>query len=245
MCYKTTLTKKEEEIEQYRNTPAIAEGVYQPSFNVNGFTHPNLYIIPQDASSNYFPASWGLIPNHSIEDPEGFYAKSKYNTLNARDDKLFNSRIWKKSILNNRCLIFADGFYEPHHYNKKVQAYFCHIPNGDNIEDRELFTFAGIYTSDSEGSYYTSIITIDANPFFAEIHNQKKRMPLVLDRKYENDWLEEGQSEKIIKDLLIDGFTAKEFHAYPVTNDLYKSGVNKNTPDILKKVKSIETSTLF
>jgi putative SOS response-associated peptidase YedK len=84
-----------------------------------------------------------------------------------------------------------------------VQAYFCHIPNGDNIEDRELFTFAGIYTSDSEGSYYTSIITIDANPFFAEIHNQKKRMPLVLDKKYESDWLEEGQSEKIIKDLLM------------------------------------------
>lgn len=246
MCFKTSLTKKAEELKKYRNTPPIKEHVYTPSFILDAFTHPKLYIIPQNSPSNYFPASWGLIPNYSLDKPANFYKEAKYNTMNARDDKLFSSSIWKNSILNSRCLIFADGFYEPHHYNNKSQPYFCHIPNGDNIEDRELFTFAGIYTFDDEGNYYTSLITVEANPFFAVIHNKKKRMPLVLDRKYESDWLEEVQSEKIIKDLLNEGFTTKNFEAYPVTNDLYKrSLLDKDTPDILNKVEPIEPLALF
>ena len=96
-----------------------------------------------------------------------------------------------RDVINNRCLIIADGFYEwqwldPKGKNK--QQYLIGLPNN------ELFAFAGIYshwldkkTGNIINSY--SIITTEANPFMQEIHNSKKRMPVILTRENEKDWL--------------------------------------------------------
>ncbi len=35
------------------------------------------------------------------------------------------------------------------------------------------------------------MITTEANPLMAEIHNTKKRMPVILTPQNENDWLNE------------------------------------------------------
>lgn len=247
MCYKSTLTKPLKSLVAYKKTQAKAPELYKPSYNIDGFTHPQLLIIPQEDSKMLSQASWGLIPEFQLHDPEGFYKDGKYNTLNARDDKVFTSNSYRKPILEGRCLVFADGFYEPHEYLKKKQPYFCHIPGGDSIEDRDLFTFAGIYTTTGDGEYYVSLITVPANPFFAEVHNTKLRMPLVLDRSLEDAWIEEGQSPNIIKDIMKEGFTTKLFDAYPVSNVIYSKTANaeKDNVDILKPVIPIEPPRLF
>lgn len=247
MCYKSTLTKPLKSLVAYKKTPAKAPELYKPSYNVDGFTHPRLVIIPQEDKKMLYPATWGLIPEFQLKDPAAFYKEGKYNTLNARDDKVFTSSSYKKSILEGRCLVFADGFYEPHEYLKKKQPYFCFIPGGDTIEDRELFTFAGIYTANDKGEFFVSLITVPANPFFAEVHNAKLRMPLVLDRGVEDAWIEEGQSPNIIKDIMNEGFTSKQFEAYPVTNLIYSKteGVETDSREILKPVTPIEPPRLF
>ncbi len=193
------------------------------------------------------PATWGLIPDFQLSDPEGFYKEGRYNTLNARDDKVFTSASYRKPILEGRCLVFADGFYEPHEYLKKKQPYFCHIPGGTSIEDRELLTFAGIYTANHERDFFVSLITVAANPFFAEVHNTKLRMPLVLDQSVEDTWIEEGQSPNIIKEIMNEGFTSKQFEAYPVSNIIYSKTATsqKDNSDILKPVEPIEPPRLF
>lgn len=247
MCYKTVLTKPLRSIINYRNTPPFDKDAYIPSFHIDGFKHPHLYIIPQDSPKILYPATWGLVPEFQKSDPVEFYRDGKYNTLNARDDKVFISSSYKRSILEGRCLVFADGFFEPHEYLKKKQPYFCYIPGGVSIEDRELFTFAGIYTTTGEGEYYVSLITVPANPFFAEVHNAKLRMPLVLDRNLEGEWLEENQSVNVIKEIMRDGFTSKQFEAYPVSNLIYSRSPAANTdnPDILEPVDPIEPPRLF
>lgn len=240
MCYQASLDQSEEDIERYLNRPPVERGIMEPYYLNDGFTHNYVYILPMDEPRHWYPASWGLVPSYA--DPEEFYKKGSYNTLNARDDKVFDSRLYSKPIREGRCLIFADGFFEPHHVGKESQPYFCYLDESKSYKERELFTFAGIYTSDGEGSYYTSLITVDANPLFEKIHNKAKRMPLVLDRKYEEEWIAEGQSERIIKDIMNEGYTTKSFTAHPVLNyRLKKNWDIKNTEKVIEPVEALDS----
>jgi len=221
MCYSVSLRKKEEEIEARFSAQMQVPLLYQPYYYQSGFHRGNLFIIPQDYPNEILPAMWGLIPNHEALDIEGF--RKKYNTLNAKSETVFNSRTYSDSIKEKRCLILADGFFEPHKYNNNSYPYFCHQ------KEHSLFAFAGIYTQLDDELFSCSILTQKANDFFAEIHNEKKRMPLVLDSDFESQWLRNDLSSQKVKSLIKVGFTKDEFYAYTVSKDLFKPKHNSNT----------------
>ena len=87
--------------------------------------------------------------------------------------------------------ILADGFIEWQWLDskgKKKQPYLISIPNND------LFAFAGIWsewvdTQTGEIVKTYSMVTTQANPLMAEIHNIKKRMPIILTPANEMAWL--------------------------------------------------------
>ncbi|MBU2947365.1 SOS response-associated peptidase [Zobellia uliginosa] len=228
MCYSTSLTKSEDAIEEHFNKEFEVPLLYEPYYYLSGFEHPNLFIIPQDNPNFIWPSIWGLIPEFAIKNPEEF--RSKANTLNAKGETIFNTRSFKGSIESQRCLIIADGFYEPHHYNGTSYPHYC------KLENHSLFTFAGIYTKLDEELYTCSILTVEANKFFSEVHNNKKRMPLVLDSEFEDEWLRNDLNEKHIKELITSGFTSEDFEAYPVTRSLYSKSFDKNTAQAIQKV---------
>lgn len=221
MCYSTAIRKQREEIEQrlFRSIPANFEIPleYQQEFNLNGFTHGNLQIITMDEPESIYPAKWGLVPDWAKDDPLEFYKKS--NTLNARSETIFEKPSYKNSARNKRCLILADGFFEPHHKNGKSIPYFCYQPSKE-YPDGDLFLFAGLYNELDDELFTTTIITMEANPFFAEVHNKKKRMPLVLAEDLYDDWLDQGMSEQSLNELMAYGFTSNEFKASPTRTDL-------------------------
>ena len=71
---------------------------------------------------------------------------------------------------------------------KKNKKYELCLPK------EELFAFAGLYshwvdteTGEIKNTY--AILTTEANPLLAEIHNHKKRMPVVLKREEKSKWL--------------------------------------------------------
>lgn len=251
MCYSTALRKEREEIEQrlYREIEAHFKIPleYQPTFHLNGFTHGNLYIIKMDEPESIYPASWGLVPDWAIHDPEGFRKKS--NTLNARSETIFDKPSFKDSANDKRCLILSDGFYEPHHENGVSIPNFCYQPSKEHPEG-DLFMFAGLYNELEEGLdpilddklFTTTILTTEANPFFAEVHNKKKRMPLVLSNDHYEDWLDDGLNTSSVRELMAHGFTSEEFKAHPVSRDLYKKGIDTNKPYI---VEPLEKGSLF
>ncbi len=228
MCYSAALRANVTTVQDHFKVAMQPEFQFEPYYHLNGFTHQNLYIIPQGRAGELVPAMWGLVPDYGVRDPQGFY--KKYNTLNAKSETVFKSNTFKKSIWEKRCLIVADGFYEPHHKDKNSFPFFCQYP------DEGLFAFAGIYNDLDTDVFSCSIITAAANPFFEKIHNKRKRMPLVLDRSFEQQWIQQDLEEPHIKELMKIGFTTKEFEAYPVTKAIYKRGVDTNTPEIVQKV---------
>ena len=150
------------------------------------------------------------------------------------------SRFLYSQFINwQRCLIFADGLYEPHTISgvkRKVPYYF-------KEKNHDLFAFAGIYSVIDDNSqrpiYSASIITTEANQMFKEIHNKPNklgsyRMPLILDPSNYWEWLNETDL-KNVKGLL-NSFTSQELITYPVSQDLFSNKIDTNQPSIIREV---------
>lgn len=243
MCYSTALRKSREEIEKNLRKQFDAtfdtSNEFEPYYHLNGFTYGKLQIITMNDSKNIRSAFWGLVPNWAQDDPNTF--RKKTNTLNARAETIFEKNSFITSAREKRCLILADGFFEPHHENGVPTPHFCYQPTHEEPSG-DLFLFAGLYNDLDSELLTTTILTTTANSFFAEIHNKKKRMPLVLDSSYYMDWLDEGLPEQSINELITTGFTSNTFSAHPVSRDLYKRHLDTNKPYI---VEEIEKDTLF
>ena len=243
MCYSTALRKQREKIEQriLSQIPAkfSEETTFEPYFHLNGFTHGNLQIITMDNPKLIVDAEWGLIPSWSTHNPAGFRKKS--NTLNARSESIFEKASFSESAESKRCLILADGFFEPHHENGQAIPYFCYQPSKE-FPEGDMFLFAGLYNELEDNTLTTTILTTEANPFFMEVHNKGKRMPLILDSTYFQDWLDPGTTNQYINAIIATGFTSQPFEAHPVSRDLYKKGIDTNKPYIIEPAPK---STLF
>lgn len=194
MCYTTSLDKETQQIEARFNRQ-MKLGLHFEPIPVNlGFSHKFTPIVTNDDIQYITLGQWGLIP---------FWAKDtsfQKNTLNAKIETITELPSFKNYV-KNRCLIIADGFYEwkwLDEKGKQKEKYFISITN------QELFAFAGLYsdyTNKQTGESYRTytMLTTEANELMAEIHNTKKRMPVILPPDYENHWLNEGQIEDFKK----------------------------------------------
>lgn len=236
MCNATSLTKGAEQIRKISKRTFVYPEVYEPYYHINAFGDKLLHIIPQDDAKRIWPAVWKLIPDFH----QGAASEFAYHTYNARSEDIFTSNTYKKSAETGRCLILADGFFEPHKYVKpgtkteKTQPYYITLP------DQKLFYFAGLFNKIDEELYTVTILTLDANDTMAQIHNAKKRMPLILDEQFTENWIDPTLNEKQIKDLINVSFTNEALGYYPVTNDIYKRGLETNKLEILKPVPAID-----
>lgn len=234
MCYDISLTKPKEIVEStYKANMALSE--YSPIYHISAFSRKKLYCIPEDAPHKIYKMYWGLLPYLQVKK----ILKMRKDTacLNIPAENLMTDLGEELMGTLKRCLILADGFFEPHHANGKNIPYYCFLRN------KHLFSIAGIYNRDSLGNLSCSLITKAANPFFEYLHNRKKRMPLVLDPHFENKWIRKNLSFRGFKEVAKEGFINEHFRAHPVSRDLYKAGIDTNNPKFLKKSGS--GSTLF
>src|SRR6202008_4937300 len=106
-------------------------------------------------------------------------------------------------MMQKRCLIFVDGFYEWRDYKKKKYPYFIKVKN------QKAFALGGIYDSwvnESTGEIITScsIITTEGNALMNQIHNTQKRMPLIFTKDKMMEWLSPNLTkEQIIGSMKI------------------------------------------
>jgi putative SOS response-associated peptidase YedK len=183
MCYHTTQKKSKKELAE-RFKVDINESLDISGELFNGFTFPHTPVISSKNKNKMTLFQWGLIPNWSKEKSIQQY------TLNAKIETLDEKPSFKNSI-QQRCLIVADGFMEWQWLDKKgktKQQYHITLPNQD------AFAFAGIWSewvNPSTGEIINtySMVTTEANPLMSEIHNTKKRMPVILTPQNEQDWL--------------------------------------------------------
>jgi len=186
MCYHTKQTKVAKEIENRFKAKFAAISLFQPQQSINGFDFPSIPIIIDRAPEIITHYNWGLIPTWAKEP-----AIQKHN-LNARVETVSEKPSFKNSV-NKRCLVIANGYFEWEWLDPKgkiKQKYEIGLPN------EELFAFAGLYshwvnkdTGEIKNTF--TIVTTEANPLLAEMHNTKKRMPIILKKDDEARWLQQ------------------------------------------------------
>ena len=140
------------------------------------------------------PAVWPLIPK---------WAKgkvSKYSTANARAETLASTKSYQHAWKSGqRCLVPATGFYEW----QVVEGQKNKQPYNIKLKEQSVFAMAGLWetsidpvTNKSIDSF--TIITTDANPLMAKIHNTKKRMPVLVAPVDYSNWLKGENDENIL-----------------------------------------------
>ncbi|WP_434035474.1 SOS response-associated peptidase [Formosa sp. 4Alg 33] len=173
MCFHTSQIKKVKTLEKTFKVNitdiALVDYFDKPRYHLNGFTHPNMLVIPQQKPEVLAPAVWGIVPENKTSDEIKPYYKEavKFGSgLNARTEKAFQHFIYKDSIMEKRYIISVSGFFEPHEYKGKKYPY--HFKN----EDESTMALAGLYTVIDTFITFT-ILTKEASPLFAKIHNKK------------------------------------------------------------------------
>lgn len=181
MCFFSQQSKSAVELKN--RFKADFEEEFTPSL-YNGFLFPKTPVITNFEPEKIKLYHWGLIP---------FWAKDlsiRKNTLNAKIETIKEKPSYKYSV-TKRCLVLVDGFYEWQWLDekgKKKQKYLITLP------DKEAFALGGLYSEwvdKSTGEVINSytILTTKANKLMSEIHNSKKRMPVILDKSIEKEWL--------------------------------------------------------
>ena len=172
------------EVENRFNAKIDKVELFQPQENINGFNFSKNPIITDEKPNIIQHYNWGLIPSWSKDED------IKKLTLNARIETIEEKPSFRNSI-NKRCLVIANGFYEWQWLDSKGKN---KIKYEVGIGNDDLFAFAGLYsqwidnaTGEIKDTY--TIVTTQANELMSEIHNIKRRMPIILKQGDEQNWL--------------------------------------------------------
>jgi putative SOS response-associated peptidase YedK len=191
MCYYTEQTKLGIQLASRFKANLDQPLLFRPQNRINGFAFPATPVIVDERPEIITHYHWGLIPAWAKD------SAIQKNTLNAKIETVTEKPSFKNSV-NKRCLVIADGFFEWQWLDSKgknKQQYEIGLAN------QELFAFAGLYsewvdTTTGELKNTYTILTTEANPLMAAIHNTKKRMPVVLKREDETRWLQHAPIEE-------------------------------------------------
>jgi putative SOS response-associated peptidase YedK len=191
MCYHTKLTAAKDAIEKEFEAEYYEPEAYVPKEAINGFSYAKNPIIINEDKNHIAMANWGLVP---------FWAKDdsiKKMTLNARIETAASKPAFRNSV-KNRCLIIADAYYEWQWLDAKGKEKKKYIIKPT---DQEIFGFAGFYSewknpTTGENLLSYTIATTEANELMEEIHNNKKRMPIIIKKEDRNGWLKGAALEE-------------------------------------------------
>ena len=184
MCYRTKLNAKIGEIEKAFDAEFLDPDAYTPMQEINAFDFLETPVITDENQGEIRMFHWGLIPSWAKDD------EIKKMTLNAKIETIDKKPAFRNCV-NNRCLVLANGYYEWQWLDpkgKQKQKYLL------EPEDQDLFAFAGIFSTWSDPQsglelYSYSIVTTEANELMSRIHNNKKRMPVILRKEDRRNWL--------------------------------------------------------
>ncbi|MBD3280419.1 SOS response-associated peptidase [Candidatus Dojkabacteria bacterium] len=129
-------------------------------------------------------AKWGFIPKWAKDD------KFASKMANARSETVDQKPSFKNAFRSNRCIVPVSGFYEWKDIGEKKKVQYSIEP-----KDGEGFGLAGLWSiwdSPQNKKHLTfTILTTEPTKSISSIHH---RMPVILERKEEEVWLEDKSS---------------------------------------------------
>ncbi len=190
MCgrYVSRAEAAEERAWEIHRSPGVE---WVTSYNVAPTEQVPIVRLSADGERELVLAKWWLIPDYAKGEPlKGRGGKGRLATFNARAESMKSSGVYRGAWgRGQRCIFAVSGFYEWQMLEdgKSKQAWYIHLA------DQEIFGLAGLWDRSvkSDGTTVASctIVTVPANSFMADIHNTRKRMPVILSERAYDDWL--------------------------------------------------------
>jgi putative SOS response-associated peptidase YedK len=179
MCGRAYSTYTEDELSfLYSNRRPLKFGPIKPNYNMSPTQiAPTLRLV--QGNREFDTMKWGLIPEWSPD------FSTKLSTINAKSESIFESRLYKKAIVQRRCIVPVSGFFEWKREGTTKRPFKIYL------KDSPIMSLAGIWTAWRAGTPEEqrsfSILTTAANEFMSQIHD---RMPVILEKKQWDEWLD-------------------------------------------------------
>lgn len=160
---------------------------------------------PETQEREFTELKWGLVPSWAKDSSIG------HTLINARCETVADKPSFRHAFQQQRCLVFADGFYEWKREGKTKQPYYIRLKNG------QPFAFAGLWErwEKQEPALETcAIITTSPNALMESLHN---RMPVILPESAYASWLNPRLHNTMYLGGLLEPYPADEMEAYPVS----------------------------
>lgn len=241
MCFSVNVNLVKEELENRFGATLIDPDKYRPSYYYHAFSLPDLPVVCSGSANRISMMKWGLIPSWTKSEEDADIIR--YKTFNARAESIYEKASFSLSFKSRRCIVPVAGFFEWQHTGKiKIPWYIYHF-------DNEILSFAGLYdewiNSENGKSLSTfSIITTAANEMMAQIHNSGKRMPAILDKSGEEEWLDlsrpKDQLLKLLKPASSEILKAHEISS--LVNDKY---ADRNRSEVIEPYERPKQNLLF
>lgn len=235
MCYHDSKDFTSDSVSEYYHVPVPEQfrDEWKPYYYENGFAHHASPVLYGERQLGFF--NWGLVPWFMKPGPD--VARIRKQTINCISEEMYSKRSFKDSLKQNmRCLVPLTGFFEwkwSDAAGKEKTPYYIFLKN------QPIFSVAGLYSTwhdkatDKKLHTFT-LLTTKANPLMARIHNSKMRMPVILPREYEQDWLNPNLTQADVL-ALCQPLDEKLMDAYVITKRISSRKESPNVPEVLAR----------
>ena len=228
MCYRYSVPGPDQLVKRFSSV-FLEEVPFKKVYHASGFDLPKLPIITNDHPDRIQLFTWGLIP-FWVRDMKTA-EEVRVKTRNARAESIFEKPSFRHAAEKQHCLVLADGFFEWQEFEGKNYPYYI------RLRTHEPFAMAGLWdlwknpgTGEVLQTY--TVITTKANPLMEQIHNKKKRMPVILPRDKERFWVDSLLEKKAAEALLVP-FEETQMEAFTISRLITSRQRNPNTPEVV------------
>ncbi|GAB3782184.1 SOS response-associated peptidase [Spirosoma horti] len=240
MCFHKSLNVNASELEDRYQAALPPSADFQPIYHANAYNLPAWPIVTRQEPGKLQFIQWGLIPSWTRSQEAADDIRTK--TINARSETIYEKPSFRPAAqAARRCLIPVTGFFEWYTQGSKKFPFYI------SAADQKIASIAGLWdewldpeTGELMPTY--TLLTTEANPLLAAIHNTKKRMPCVLTPDAEQAWLHDDLNEKEALALLAHPYPASKMHSYSIGKRITSRTEPSDVPDVLTPVNYPELS---
>jgi putative SOS response-associated peptidase YedK len=193
---------------------------FRPRYNIA--PTQNISTVLNTPVPRFTYTHWGLIPSWAKDRGIG------QKLINARVETLLEKPSFRDPFRKQRCIIFADGFYEWKGTGRSKSPFFI------RMKDKGPFALAALWDRWADKStgatiFSSTIITTEANSLIEEIHH---RMPVILALDHMRLWL---SADPVLADSLknlLRPFPAHGMEAYEISRLV--NNPNNDSADLIR-----------
>jgi putative SOS response-associated peptidase YedK len=196
---------------------------FEPTFNAAPTQELPVVIEGETGGYELQLMRWGLLPRWG---KPGDNAPAPFN---ARAETVREKPMFRSLLKNRRCIVPVAGYYEWKKEGSAKQPYYLSVPG------EPIIGLAGLYDelTDPDGETISSftVITTPPNALSELIHN---RMPAILSRRDQEEWMSKEVTDSAQVERLLVPFQEADMVAWPVAKAV--GNVRNDSPDLIEPI---------